>query len=238
MEDKTWYQRVFETLSFLCPYAATDIDPDKEPAWVTNVLKQLVQQVMPAVAAKSHEVTPRRLGRLLGQEQANWTAIANAATGIDTAEIRAKGEAMMGQLEAHRENPAAASALQAVEFVGNCLQSIGPLLELRTRISADALVSAWCQPDGRECLAFFQGIVEGLSKPGLPSRFTDATPIYQRLLFHRKEVGQLKSVRELREFLFARGLTGQSLGEPKRLEKLCQRIGLTFSEPGRPKRTN
>jgi hypothetical protein len=238
MKNETWYEGVFEMLTCLCPQSGDGLNADKEPEWVINVWKQLVQQVMPAVSLKPHEVTPRRLGRLLGQEEANWTAIGNAFANSDTPENRARGEAVVKQLEAHPENPAIASVSQAAEFMGNCLKSSIPLIRLRITITVDAMLTAWQQPDQRERIAFFQGIVEGLSKHGFPSRFTDATPIYQRLLVHRKEVEKLKSVRELQEFLLTRGLTPQSLGEPKRLEKLCQRIGLTFSEPGRPKRTN
>jgi hypothetical protein len=84
-------------------------------------------------------------------------------------------------------------------------------------------------------------LAEGLSKPdileGAPARATTATEIYQILFLSCEDVKQLKSVRELREFLLKSGLTEQTLGEPKRLEKLCQRIGLSFAEPGRPKRT-
>jgi hypothetical protein len=238
MRTETWYGSVFETLCFLCPHAPDGVNLENEPVWVMNVWKQLVQQVMPAVSLKSHEVTPRRLGRLLGQEGANWTAIGNAFTENGTPEKVARGEALLDQLKAHPENGAASSVLQAVEIVEQVLKSSEPLISLRIRITVDALTAAWLQPDERERLAFFQGIIEGLSKPGFPSRFTDATAIYQRLLFHRKEVEKLKSVRELREFLLSRGLTPQSLGELKRLEKLCQRIGLSFAEPGRPKRTN
>ncbi len=104
----------------------------------------------------------------------------------------------------------------------------------------EAITAAWDEASHADSAAFFQGLAEGFSKPGIigrsPAHATTATPIYQILFMTRNEVKQLKSVRELREFLLRSGLTLQMLGEPKRLEKICERIGLSFMKPGRPKR--
>src|SRR5579863_5238410 len=106
MKTETWYEAVFGMLTCLCPQSPDGVNFETEPQWVLNVWKQLIQQVMPAIALKPHEVTPRRLGRLLGQEEANWTAIGNTAARNDTPENRAREEAVLKELETHRDNPA------------------------------------------------------------------------------------------------------------------------------------
>jgi hypothetical protein len=236
-KEATWYEQIFDALVAVNDGGEVVLDPDREPEWVQNVLKQIMQQVMPAMSLKPHDMTPRRLGRLIGQQQANWAAAEKAIVPYLTPENLAKGEALIEQLEKMASNPVVWSLLQAFEFAGDALVSFGSLDEKYEKIMLKALVTAWRQPDQLERLAFFQGIAEGLLKPGIPSRFTDATPIYHRLLVHRELVKGLKSVRELRDFLLRYGLSQQQLGDPKRLEKLCERIGLSFGGRGRPKRT-
>ena len=137
--------------------------------------------------------------------------------------------ALFEQWEKSKDNPAIASVLQAFEFVGHALALSSIANPKYAAITVDALKTAWEQPNPLERLAFFQGLTEGMSKPGLPGRPTVATSIYNRLYLHRKEIVKLNSVRELRGFLLARGLSEQVLGRHKRLEKLCERIGLSFA---------
>jgi hypothetical protein len=61
---------------------------------------------MPAVGLKTNEFTPRRLGRLLGQQQANWDAVAKALEEALTPERIAQGEAILKKLEENANNPA------------------------------------------------------------------------------------------------------------------------------------
>jgi hypothetical protein len=235
-KEQSWCERIFDALSVVEAGPGCGVDLDGEPEWVGNVLKQLVHQATPAVSLKPDKITPRWLGRLLGQQRANCAAI-EARTMNATPEQMAQAEAAVEQLEKSKDKPEIASLLQAFELAGNAMVSTEPLMDQVAKITLDALKMAWEQPDPLERLAFFQGIAEGLSKPGVPARFTDATSIYNRLFVHRQDIAKLKSVRELREFLLRCGLSEQALGDPKRLEKLCERIGLSFAGRGRPKHT-
>jgi hypothetical protein len=230
-----WYERILDALESADFAEGSGIDPRIEPEWVVNVLKQLVQQTMPTVSLKPHELSPRRLGRLLGQQQANWAATDKALEASQTPEMLAQIQPMLDRWEKNANHPAVVSLFEAIEFGANSLVAAESIKKRFTEITLDALKTAWEQDDQLERLAFFQGLVEGLAKPGFPSRATDATPIYNRLFIHRKKIQEFKSVRELREFLLQCGLSGQVLGGPKRLEKICERIGLSFAEPGRPK---
>jgi hypothetical protein len=233
--EPIWYTRSSEALKAVDFTAGSGIDPTTEPGWVVNVLKQLVQQTMPAVGLKTHEFTPHRLGRLLGQQQANWDAVEKALEEALTPERMARGEALLKKLEENANNPAVASLLAAIDCAVNLFIAAESLMDRFNAITLETLKTAWEQPDYLERLAFFQGLAEGLSKPGFPSRATGATPIYQRLLVHRAEIQQLKTVPDLREFLRRCGLSEQVLGHPKRLEKICERIGLSFAKVGRPR---
>jgi len=152
----------------------------------------------------------------------------------------AQDKAMLEQLAKNTNDPASVSLLAALEFRANALAAVEPLRERLNEITLDALKTAWEQPSQLERLAFFRGLAEGLSKPCLPSRGTDATPIYQRLWIHRREIEKLKSVPELHAFLLSTGLSENVLGRPdahgrfKRLEKVCERLELSLGKPGRP----
>jgi hypothetical protein len=233
--EPIWYTRSLEALKAVDFTAGSGIDPTTEPEWVVNVLKQLVQQTMPTVGFKTHEFTPHRLGRLLGQQRANWDAAAKALEESLTPERMARGEVLLKKLEENANNPGVASLLASIDCAVNLFIAAESLTDRFNAITLETFKSAWEQPDYLERLAFFQGLAEGLSKPGFPSRPTDATPIYQRLLVHRAEIQQLKTVPDLREFLRRCGLSEQVLGNPKRLEKICERIGLSFAKVGRPR---
>jgi hypothetical protein len=48
-------------------------------------------------------------------------------------------------------------------------------------------------------------------------------------------IERMDSVRQLHEVL-VKVIGARKIGEQKRIEKICQRIGLSFRKPGRPKK--
>jgi hypothetical protein len=245
----TWYERIVDSLDFVDDAKSDDLDIETEPQWVVNVLRELTQQTMPAFQfGGANPITPQGVGRYLGQQRANRAAIYAAMERASAPENMARVKAFAEVLEKNKKNPALkaviegpvmASVEKAGEFLLTSLQ-VNARLEGRFHKAAlRALKVAWEQTDHSETVAFFQGLAKGLSKPGIreysAARSTTATPIYQRLFIHRREIGKLKSVPELRAFLSQRGLSDRVLGHRKRLEKLCERIGLSFAELGRPK---
>jgi hypothetical protein len=60
--------------------------------------------------------------------------------------------------------------------------------------------------------------------------------IFVFMLIRWRFVAGLKSVRELHDVL-VRFFGSPCIGELKRIEKICQRIGLHYRKPGRPKTT-
>jgi hypothetical protein len=195
-----WLKRIIQAE---CPAELAETSVENEPKWVENILRELVQQEMPAFPfRKLDKITARDLGRLIGQHRANLAALAETSAKV---------------LEAGRG-----------------------LAETFNQFGREAITAAWDEASDADRAAFFQGLAEGLAKPGIvqgvPAHATTATPIYQILFLTRNEVQKLKSVRALRAFLLQCGLSEQVLGDPKRLEKICERIGLSFAGRGRPKR--
>ena len=72
-----------------------------------------------------------------------------------------------------------------------------------------------------------------LSDAGTFAGETDATRIYNTLWLYSEFVPELQSVTELHAWL--QSILGKKIaGDKKRIEKICERIGLTFRSSGRP----
>jgi hypothetical protein len=239
--QRTWYEQVFDSADFSA-HSRAAIDIENEPKWVIKVLGELIQQGMPLIQIrKPKKLTPKEVGRCLGQICANLYAIGELMP--SDSEALEKGQRIVEGLRKNQHVPSVQSALKAMEFAE---QSILELASAMMRIEATMMESfkaALDQTSRVEAADFFRGFADGIAKPGMmhpPSLAgaTTATPIYGKLLVHREEIKRLKSVRGLREFLLQRGLSEQVLGDPKRLEKNCGRIGLSFGGRGRKKRAN
>jgi hypothetical protein len=86
--------------------------------------------------------------------------------------------------------------------------------------------------------AFLEGLTKAAREPWLDPTHNPvdtAFPIYATLLYYQDEVEKCRSVPELHRWLS--DIFGESLiGDIKRLEKICQRIGLRFRGRGRPRK--
>lgn len=79
---------------------------------------------------------------------------------------------------------------------------------------------------------YFNSLAE---KNGLPHWQTDATKIHFMLLILWPYMPYIKSVHHLHQILRFL-LPSQVVGDLKRIEKICQRINLSFRKKGRPKK--
>lgn len=72
-----------------------------------------------------------------------------------------------------------------------------------------------------------------ITETGQPAGETSTTKIYGMLVMHSDFIPRLQSVRELHEWLQMM-LGKYVVSDLKRVEKICERIGLSFRPPGRP----
>jgi hypothetical protein len=239
---RTWYERVFDNTHLTTPRSALDpyLNFNKHPNWVTNVMRELANQNMPAISIKKmHPITPEKAGTFLGQHCANVYAVAeNFQVGMHS--VRKLDEAV-GPLQQSRAKPGASSLLSMVKALGLLIKDSPKRGRQFKIIALQAFKKALGQPNHQEAAEFFQGFGNGISMKGLTSsgaaRRTTATPVYIKMFLNWQEVDRLPSVPKLRVFLLTHGLSENQVGDISRLRRLCSRVGYAPGKRGRPRKS-
>jgi hypothetical protein len=198
--------------------------PDEAcPAWEEKVSDEIARILMPGAELKgATRFTPKQMGAILGHQCANgvWMVelfAAQAAAALNTGQKSVSG--------ADTERGNAFSEKFSAWYSG-----------LR-RLAKRSLCSCVDQP--YEVMTdFLGGFAEGFShKPktwGIGQFGSTNFEIYVLLMVYHPFIEQLGSVSALHAWL--RKVMGEyRTGDLKRIEKICQRIGLHFRKPGRPK---
>jgi len=242
-DQNAWCRAIFETLNppEQLIGSESEISIENEPPWVKNVIYELMQQAAPAFSIENtEEITPKFLGRYLGQQCANLYAMGNLLR-EPTAETVAVADSNLKVFEQNRNLPGVESALKALEFAGQVLPLLPDYFLLFESALHKSFKAALEQPNHGHAVQFFQGFAKGISKPGIArnglARGTTATLIYQKLFVHRREVEKLQNYPELKEFLIRNGVAKNVMGSLKRLQKLCERSGLHLAKRGRPSKS-
>lgn len=243
---KNWCERIFDELELLAPKdeVSSYYDVEKQPQWVIRVLLELSQQVSPAVRLRSLKIiTPRGLGLHLGQQCANLYALGErmkvlVKNDINPEQVEKKAENLAKVLEANKDKPTVRSVSMLMSQLGEGICLMENSIPKFESILHRAFKEALDQDNYGEAVQFYSGFATGLSKKGFnksgPAREKTTALIYQKMFTHWFEIEKLGSVPELRMFLIRHGVTVGMIGQPKRLEKICERIGLTLRKPGRP----
>lgn len=197
------------------------------PPWVDNLEREVRQAMFPvAKLKKGLTLTPQRVGAIIGHQ---------CAVGVW----------MMEWLGAQLKEPAdEANSEITDEQIEQGHEFITKLhdewyMALR-RLAKRALASCVDQsyPDMRDFLsAYSTAFARKPSNFKYDSFGNSAFEVYILMLSHWPMVEGLNSVHQLHEVL-AIVLGSQRAGQLKRTEKICQRIGLSYRKPGRPKKAN
>jgi hypothetical protein len=221
---------------------------EHQPIWASRALAELTQNIHPVVRLKEliRNPTPKAFGGFLGQYIVN---------------LYAATEAWEKSLAKLQNDPAAAHKLIEKLAAAMAQKPRNPIVDSMTKVS-EALEWAverspqeidWFQayllevfrvvvdqPDLADIAGFFSGFARGLNTPGLkegrPRRDKATSNIYSLIALHWREIETLPNLPALEEFLTRHGVKPQSQENLKRLEKLCQRIGLKLGKRGRPKK--
>jgi hypothetical protein len=202
--------------------------PETEgPSWVQNLEREIRNAMFPvAKLKKGLALTPQRLGGILGHQ----CAVAVWMMEYLTVELE---KSPVGTPDPKIEEQAAAG----LEFIRRLHDDwYCGLRRLAKRALGTCVDQAY--PDMREfLLAYSSAFARKPSNFSYGSFGNSAFEVYVFMLCHWRMVEKLESVRELHELL-VKHLGPQRTGELKRIEKICQRIGLRFRKPGAPRKNN
>ena len=222
-----WLERLGNELIKLEPLMPSRLLPEEEgcPEWAERVEREVGAVMFPQARPKEGPgLTPQRMGALLGHEcaQAVW---------------------LMEWFEAQAsvvQNVAAAAPEEGLARAEAASESIiGKWYPAMRRLAKFALCSSVDQgfEDMSEFLLAFAKAFASKPKSFKVGEMGNPTfEIYVFMLIYWRVINSLKSVRELHELLI-RVFGVHRVGELKRVEKICQRMGLHYRKPGRPKPT-
>jgi hypothetical protein len=190
---------------------------DEFPEWVKRLSRELVATLYPVAKLKvGSDWTARELGALLGHQLAYLHALAELP--------RIRADRVIRNLD----RKAVAKARRQLKAFARCYEvALGRAL---------ALAGKQTYSDSRE---FFTAFAQALSRrpeDAAASNFhRTTTRVYWLLLLMWRSVGTMRSVRDLQQTL-CRYLDTHVVGDVKRVEKICQRLGLQIAGRGRPRK--
>jgi hypothetical protein len=195
------------------------------PKWVENMEREVGASLYPVAKLKEElKLTPRRLGAIIGHQ----CAIAVWLMEWLAAELTKPQTVDMSKLRPEQLR-------QGEECLAKLTDDFYPALR---RLAKRALCSCVDQPYGdmKEFLLAYAGAFA--QKPtgrGLGGFGSTAIEIYNFMLFHWRIVDRLDSAHHLHEVL-GKVFGTYRVGDLKRTEKICQRFGLHYRKPGRPRK--
>lgn len=213
-----WFPRWVEWLKSSMEQEADEGPAEQaSPPWLNRIEKECAQAFMPTMNLKAlaqHRPTQSiaiTLGEIVGHAHEQWSPN-NPCLAVQLASLKPPlGDYFRAIYDAIR--PAHLAIIQKALCVTTKLEHI-------------------------EAKQFFRGYSLAMQKgtisdAGRPSGETYATNIYLMMFAFSEFIERLKSVREFHEWLQL--MLGKNVvGDIKRVEKICERIGLSFRPPGRP----
>jgi hypothetical protein len=230
-----WLKRLADELDKIEPLLPIKFLPDgiEYPQWVRNVEREFSLVMLPSAKLKEPDfkITPKRMGALLGHmcEMAVWMV-----------------DWMEHQIENGDENAKNLSTEKTLSELTEDewkkgLETVGSLVvwyRAMQRLAKRALCSCVNQTY-EDMTDFLLGYADAFSrKPKTLKVGNIGNPtfeIYVFMLMFWRLIERMESVRQLHEVL-VKFMGANRIGDQKRIEKICQRIGLSFRKVGRPKK--
>lgn len=221
-----WLKRLVAELGKIEPLMPIKFLPDgvEYPQWVLNVEREFSVVMLPAAKLRDADdkMTPKRMGAVLGHmcAMAVWMM-----------------EWLNAQEEKHKENGQITVTEDDLEKVQKFCGSLGDWYNAVRRLAKLALCSCVDQTY-QDMNDFLLGYADGFSrkpKTFQAGNFGSTTfEIYHCMLIYWRVIEPMESVRQFHEWL-VKFFGASKIGNQKRVEKICQRIGLRFRKSGRPK---
>lgn len=215
--SKAWYQSCWDELG-----GHSQAVPQPHwlegdwPDWVANAGREIAKTFFPVAQLKSDgEMSPRILGGILGHQIAAVNALCET---LQDPEPAAKGIA-------HALQPKGG-------FPDTFAESFAGYFEHMAEVMKRACAGA-IEADYAECAEFFSAFADGMKQTPNELERTN-TRIILTLLIGWRTFVQFPSIRAVHE-AFCKGMGVRLVGNLKRFEKMCQRIGFKVRGKGRPK---
>lgn len=223
---QNWLKRLASELEKIEPLMPLKLLPGgvEYPQWVLNVEREFSLVMLPVAKLKSPDfkITPKRMGALLGHmcEMAVWTMEWLGSPSDDHHE---------------KDKPLTEAELKTgQEF----LVSLSDWYCAMRRFAKRALCSSVDQ-SYEDMTDFLLGYADAFSrKPKTMQAGNIGNPTFELYVFMLllwPTIERMDSVRQFHEVL-VKVIGAPRVGGQKRIEKICQRIGLSFRKPGRPQK--
>jgi len=224
---KKWFARLVGELDRAEKFMPVKFLPDgvEHPQWVENVERELALVLLPAAKLRkaNFAITPRRMGALTGHGcgMAVWLV-----------------EWLESIVESSEKIEGVTLTEVDMQEVEKFLGGLCDWYQAMRRLAKLALCSCVDQPY-EDMTHFLTGFADGFSRKPKTFKGSDmgnpTFEIYRLMIVFWKPIERLNSVREFHELL-VKVFGANRVGDQKRIEKICQRIGLRFGKPGRPKK--
>lgn len=226
-QREEWLRRLaeeYEKLDAAMP--VKNILPEEAgPAWVQNLEREVADILFPVANLKEPQSrSPKQMGAILGHQCASgvWMMEWFAAE----AQNPKKTDGIKPSAEKIKEGEKIVKGLSEDWYEGLCNLA---------KLALSSCVDQSYEDMKTFLLAYATAFAQKPHSFGVGNIGHSAFPIYVFMLMHWRIVERLNSVRELHEML-VKVFGASQVGELKRIEKICQRIGLHYRKPGRPKK--
>ena len=227
---RKWLRKLLDEFLKLGPmFPVPNFLPDNEiPKWVENVEREFGATMFSVARIKEGvELNPKKVGALIGHACANGVLMMEVLGDLlETPVVESKID-----LSKFSEEQLAAGA----ESIRKIVLVWYPALRRLAKRALCSVVDQSYDDMTAFLLAYSEAFSRKPDRKGLGNVGNSATGIYLFMLWHWRRIHAMRSVHELHQCL-RRVLGSQQVGDLKRIEKLCQRIGLSYRKPGRPKK--
>lgn len=226
-----WLKRLADEVDKTEPLMPIKLLPDgiEYPQWVLNVEREFSLVMLPSAKLKEPDfkITPKRMGALLGHmcEMAVWM--------MEWLAYQNENPEELGEKFPINEPQAVEQAKQGAEILDGMMVWYNGMRRLAKRALCSCVDQSY-----EDMTDFLLGYADAFSRK--PTTFKAGNignptfEIYVFMLMFWRETERMDSVRQFHEVLVKVFGTSR-VGNQKRVEKICQRMGLSFRKPGRPK---
>lgn len=223
-DREAWLKRLsaeMEKLGPLMPFR-NPLPESEGPAWVSRSEELLSVSMFPAAKLRDDKkITPKRMGALIGHQCSNAVWMMES---FPSEEPKSPDQAVNVKPEEQKRWEAILTTLHEQWY---------PAMR---RFAKRALCSCVDQ-SYEDMVDFLQGYADGFARKPKTSDIRQlGSSVFEILLFliwNAKAVDRLNSIAHLHQVL-VKSLGPYRVGDLKRTEKICQRIGLQYRKPGRP----